>query len=140
MTLIPVASPQYLEKREKINSPEDLAKHDCLSISGLFVSHRWDLKSKKAAAKVSVNVKIESNQMTSLLQVAIAGGGVALVPSYLVKQDLQLKRLVRVLPGWSNVGFPVSLVSPVSMSSSVRLKLISEKIFAACQKALSESL
>ncbi len=138
VTLIPVASPKYLEKREKINSPKDLENHDCLSISGLSVMHRWDLKNKQQSAKVFVNVKTESNQMTSLLQVALAGGGVALVPSYLVTQDLAQKRLVRVLPGWSNDGFPVSLVSPVSMASSARLKLVSEKIFAASQKALSE--
>jgi len=140
VNLITVASPKYLEKRGKINSPQDLAKHDCLSISGLTVSHRWDLKNKKESAKVAINIKTESNQMTSLLQVAIAGGGVALVPSYLVKQDLEQKRLVRVLPGWSNAGFPVSLVSPVSMSSSARLKIVSDKIFAASQKALSEIL
>ncbi|AZZ35508.1 LysR family transcriptional regulator [Bdellovibrio sp. qaytius] len=140
VTLIPVASPQYLEKRGKINSPQDLTKHDCLSISGLSVSHRWDLKNKQQTAKVLVSVKTESNQMTSLLQVALAGGGVALVPSYLVKELLQSKKLIRVLPGWSNEGFPVSLVSPVSMSSSARLKLVSEKIFTASQKALSEDL
>lgn len=140
VNLIAVASPLYLEKRGKINSPQDLTKHDCLSISGLSVSHRWDLKNKKESAKISVNVKTESNQMTSLLQVAIAGGGVALVPSYLAKQHLQQKSLVRVLPGWSNEGFPVSIVSPVSMSSTARLKVVSEKIFAACQKALGEIL
>lgn len=138
VTLIPVAAPSYLEKRAKISTPQDLLKHDCLSISAGNLVQRWDLKNKSQTAKIMVNVKVESNQMTSLLQVAIAGGGVALVPSYLCKNELQQKKLVRLLPGWHSVGMPVSLVSPVSMASSARLKLVSDKIFTATQKTLSE--
>ena len=140
VTLIPVAAPSYLEKRGKISSPQDLLKHDCLSISAGNLMQRWDLKNKSQTAKIMVNVKVESNQMTSLLQVAIAGGGVALVPSYLCKNELLQKKLVRVLPGWHSVGMPVSLVSPVSMASSARLKLVSDKVFTAAQKTLSEIL
>lgn len=140
VTLIPVASSEYLEKHEKINSPQDLTKHDCLSISGLSVMHRWDLKNKQQSAKVFVNVKTESNQMTTLLQVALSGGGVALLPGYLARPYLHTKKLIRVLPGWSNEGFPVSLVSPASMSSTARLKLVSERIFTESQKTLSEVL
>lgn len=138
--LIPVATPSYLEKRGKITSPQDLLKHDCLSISAGNLMQRWDLKNKSQIAKIMVNIKVESNQMTSLLQVALAGGGVALVPSYLCKNELQQKKLVRVLPGWHSVGLPVSLVSPVSMAASARLKLVSDKIFTATQKTLSEIL
>ncbi len=140
VTLIPVAAPSYLEKRGKISTPQDLLKHDCLSISAGNLMQRWDLKNKSQTAKIMVNVKVESNQMTSLLQVAIAGGGVALVPSYLCKNELLQKKLVRVLPGWHSVGMPVSLVSPVSMASSARLKLVSDKVFTATQKTLSEIL
>ena len=140
VTLIPVAAPSYLEKRGKISTPQDLLKHDCLSISAGNLMQRWDLKNKSQTAKIMVNVKVESNQMTSLLQVAIAGGGVALVPSYLCKNELLQKKLVRVLPGWHSVGMPVSLVSPVSMASSARLKLVSDKVFTAAQKTLSEIL
>ena len=140
VTLIPVAAPSYLEKRGKISNPQDLLKHDCLSISAGNLMQRWDLKNKSQTAKIMVNVKVESNQMTSLLQVAIAGGGVALVPSYLCKNELLQKKLVRVLPGWHSVGMPVSLVSPVSMASSARLKLVSDKVFTATQKTLSEIL
>lgn len=140
VTLIPVASQGYLDKYGKISSPQDLTKHNCLCITAGNLTQRWDLKNKSQSAKVTVNVKVESNQMTTLLQVAIAGGGVALVPSYLCKKALGEKLLVRVLPGWHNEGMPVSLVSPVSMAASARLKLVSDKIFAATQKTLSEML
>lgn len=141
VTLIPVAAPSYLEKRPEILTPQDLLKHNCLNIMGgnnLF--QYWNLKNKSQTTKIAINAKVESNQMTTLLQVAIAGGGVGLVPSYLCKNYLKEKKLVRVLPGWHSVGMPVSLVSPVSMNASARLKLVSEKIFVAIQKTLSEIL
>lgn len=140
VTLIPVAAPSYLEKRQKISTPQDLVQHNCLSISAGNFTNRWNLKTQSQTAKIEIKVKVESNQMTSLLQLAISGGGIALIPSYLCKKELKNGKLVRVLPGWHSVSLPVSLVSPVSMVASARLKLVSERIFTAAQKALSEIL
>ncbi|NUM59825.1 MAG: LysR family transcriptional regulator [Bdellovibrionaceae bacterium] len=136
LSLIPVATLEYIERTEKIRNPKDLEKHDCLSVSGTSMSQHWQLKRKKETIRVPVRVKVESNQMNSLLAIAMTGAGVALVPQFLCEAALKSHQLQRVLPEWVGVGMPVSLVSSVSTSSSARLKLVSDRIAAIVKTAL----
>jgi LysR family transcriptional regulator, regulator for bpeEF and oprC len=136
ITLVLVASPTYLKGREKINSPQDLTTHRCLSLSIQSLETRWTLRSAKGTVHIPIKAKISSNQMSSLLQMAIGNGGIALVPLYLAKADLESKKLVRILPDWASPGIPVSILSPLASTSSARLKATIEEIAASLQKAL----
>ena len=53
-----------------------------------------------------------------------------------LRGDIENGNLARVLPGWTGVGIPVSIVSPVSIAATARLKLVSDYIAAAIQKEL----
>lgn len=135
VNLILVAAPNYLNKNPKIRAPKDLENHSCLHYhSGLQV---WKLKSEDESVTVHPQSKIISNQMTSLLKMSLGGAGVALVPSYLAQEELDQGRLIRVLPNWKNVGLPVHLISPLSMSSSAKLKFVSEHLSHSIKKVLS---
>lgn len=137
VTLITVASPQYLAQAGKIRLPQDLGQHRCLTINMRKVADRWPLRSKNGSCQVSIRSKISSNQMTSLLQMALKGAGVALVPSYLCQSYLDNGELVRVLPAWKSPGIPVSFISPVAPSSSVRLKIAIDHLHAVVTEALA---
>ncbi|MES3037967.1 MAG: LysR family transcriptional regulator [Bdellovibrionota bacterium] len=135
VTLIAVATPEYLKKVDKIRTPKDLEKVDCLSLdSHLF--RKWTLKSKSGTATVSVNTRIASNQMTSLLQSAVAHAGVALVPNYICEKEFSAGSLVRVLPEWSTPRIPVSIITPQSPSHSAKLKMTVDQIYLALQETL----
>jgi len=137
--LILVAAPSYVKKAEKIKHPSDLTYHDCISLSNPELLYRWSLKSSKGSAQVPIRARASSNQMNSLLQTALAGGGVALIPNYICQSEINSGQLVHVLPEWHNSGRPVSLVSPLSSASSARLKVTTEAIYQAVQAALSEA-
>jgi DNA-binding transcriptional LysR family regulator len=137
LVLIPVASPDYLKSANKIRHPKDLEQHSCLAITSNTANKNWSFKSGKETATIKVHPRIESNLMSSLLQSAIAGAGVAFVPGFLAKKDLKTGDLVRILPEWSGAGIPVSLLSPLAMTSSARLKIVSETIFEEVRKALT---
>lgn len=136
VVLVPVAAPKYLKGKNKIRSPEDLKDHDCLSINAQGVSERWSLRSTRGTVHVPIHSKIVSNQMTSLVQMAIAGGGVSLVPHYLCQTFIADGRLQRVLPEWSTPGIPVSILTPLAPSSSARLKAATDYLQSALVKAL----
>lgn len=138
VTLIPVASPAYLKGKEKIKSPGDLTKHQCLSLDLQQTADRWTLRSGGKTIHVPVEAKILSNQMSSLVQMALADGGIALVPTYICQSYLANGKLIRVLPEWSNSGWPVSILTPLAPSSSARLKVTVDKIFEELK--LSEAL
>lgn len=133
--IIPVASPKYLKNASKIFNPKDLEKHTCLSLTNLRA--QWHLKNKSQSATVKINPRIVSNQMTSLMKMALAGAGIALVPHFLCRKAIQSELLVRVLPDWNALSLPVSLLSPLGTSSSARLKLVSESIFNEIHKSIS---
>ncbi|MCO5142993.1 MAG: LysR family transcriptional regulator [Oligoflexia bacterium] len=137
VTLIHVASPEYLRKHQKIQNPQDLSKHNCMFINVRSSSVEWTLRSENKHEKIKVQPRIISNQMSSLIRAASAGAGVAFVPCFLCKRELESGELVRVLPNWSSGGVRVSLLSPLSLSSSVRLKLVSDLLIKEIQQALS---
>lgn len=134
--LLPVAAPSYLAKHKKILQPSDLSEHECLNLTGSKMQRTWILKNDKKQQKIPVHSRVESNQMTSLLMMAVAGAGVLLAPSFLCRAEIKKGTLVRVLPGWTGLSLPVSILSPVSIAATARLKLVSDLISAAIKKEL----
>ncbi len=137
--LMLVASPAYLKAHPKIQRPEDLKDHVCLSLNVRSATKLWNLKSASGSVQVAIQPRMLSNQMSSLLKAAISDGGVALVPMFFAKSSLEAGDLVRVLPKWASHGLPVSMLSPLPFSSSARLRMTADHLASALQKALGES-
>lgn len=133
--LILIASPSYLKSEGRLSKPEDLKAHPCLSLgTGRYV---WPLRSDSgASAQVAIRPRIVSNHMSSLVKAAVAGGGVALVPSFLARPRIESGDIVRVLPHWTSQGLPVSVLSPLAFSSSARLRITTDFFIHELQKAL----
>lgn len=131
-----VASPKYLKDVGVISKPDDLVKLSCLTHSGSFF-YEWTLKSKRSTARLEISPKISGNQMTSLIRMAIAGAGIALVPLNLCAKEIQSGRLERVLPEWEGPEFPVWLISPQATSSIARVKVVADAIASAVSDTLS---
>ena len=88
-----VASPDYLKDHERPAKPADLAKHRTLAYAFATAQTRWFLKSKSESASVTVIPRVTSDQMTSLLSMAVQGGGIAFIPSYLCRARTEHRRL-----------------------------------------------
>lgn len=137
VTLIAVASAKYFASQQKIRQPKDLTAVNCLTYSDQAF-RRWTLRSSKGTVHIPVNARISSNQMSSLLKMALVDGGVALVPQFLCEKELESGKLIRVLPEWSSPGLPVSIVTPQAPTSSVRLKMTVDQIFTALHETLKK--
>lgn len=135
--LVTVAAPSYLKTAPRLREPGDLMNHLCLGLNHRVMLKTWTLKSKKGTVHASVNPRLVCNQTSSLRQAALAGGGVALVPHYLCLGDIEAGTLDRVLPDWRSPGRQVSILSPISSTSSARLKITSEHLAGALSRALA---
>lgn len=135
--LILVTSSQYLKTMDKIQRPEQLQKYSCLSINPKPIREYWSLKSKSSQIKLKIQPRILCNQMSSLLKATLAGGGIALMPEFFCRREIESGNLVQILPQWSSVGMPVSVVSPLPFSASARLRLITDQISEVVQNALT---
>ena len=94
-----VASPAYLASQGVPQSPADLAAHRCLTYAN-FGKSEWMLRRGTEHVRVGVSSHFSANEATALLRAALAGGGLALQPTYLANPHLADGSLQRVLPDW----------------------------------------
>ncbi|HEY8078322.1 MAG TPA: LysR family transcriptional regulator [Labilithrix sp.] len=97
-----VAAPSYLRSRGEPTRPADLARHD-----GLVHLHAgadvgvWTFASGEHEVRVEVHGPIRTNALYALRNAALAGAGIAVLPRFVVAEDLDAKRLQTLsLSGW----------------------------------------
>lgn len=94
-----VASPGYLKAHGTPSSPGDLARHRCLAYGHTTTLQRWQLMDRGAPINMPVNSVLCCNNGDILRAAALAGQGIALLPTFLVGPDIAAGRLRTVLPG-----------------------------------------
>lgn len=95
------ASPAYLKRRDTPRDPDDLKNHDCLVMSDLEGPNRWQLVNADHRKTLTLQARAIINDFTTLRQIMLDGGGIAILPSYMCDDDQRQNKILRVLPGWS---------------------------------------
>jgi len=107
-----VASPAYLARHGVPALPVDLERHRCLSYAN-FGKSVWELARGGETERVAVSSHFSANEATTLLRAALAGGGIALQPTYLANPHIASGELAAVLPEW---GLPVMAINALYTS------------------------
>ncbi|CAM5796294.1 LysR family transcriptional regulator [Rhizobacter fulvus] len=94
-----VAAPTYLALRGTPQQPAELAAHRCLSHTH-FGKSTWTLSRDAQALDVDVSSHCTANESTVVLHAALAGGGIALLPTYLANAAVARGELQVVLADW----------------------------------------
>jgi DNA-binding transcriptional LysR family regulator len=99
-----VASPAYLCGHPQITGPADLAGHECLGFA-LQPKPAWYFRPAgppegAEPLEVAVSGRLRANDSEALLEAAVAGVGVALLPNWLTGADIAAGRLAVILPQW----------------------------------------
>lgn len=109
-----VASPDLL-KGVELAQAEDLCCLPWIGNSNLAGPPSWTFNHpRRGEVEVRVNPGHESNSATAIRALALAGLGLAVLPEWLVLDDLANGRLVRVLPPYSLAPQPVHVLFPNS--------------------------
>jgi len=96
--IVVVAAPSYIARRGRPQTPQDLARHDCIRIrftSGTLVS--WRLRLNRRVVEVPIDGRFIVNDDRLALQALLEGVGLMQIPLSWIEQDLTAKRLVTVL-------------------------------------------
>jgi DNA-binding transcriptional LysR family regulator len=107
------ASPAYLSERGRPKSLDDLHDHDGLIFSSRNRRQPWRFRAEDGGwvkAPVRSRLRLDSGQ--AIRDAALAGLGIAYLPSFLVEKDLADKRLRRVLPDLQAEDVTVSAIYP----------------------------
>jgi DNA-binding transcriptional LysR family regulator len=105
------ASPTYLETAPSLVSPSELRHHSCLQFVPLG-KDAWTLKTENESLTIPMVGQTMINDVRVIHSLTLSGEGVALLPTYLCKDDCATGRLVHVLPGWQAKADPVHIVYP----------------------------
>ena len=90
------AAPAYLRAREVPRQACDLASHNCLSYA-YFSQSLWQFMHQGEMVAVPVHGNFSTNDSATLLRAALAGGGIVMLPTFAIEEDLRTGRLVQLL-------------------------------------------
>lgn len=91
------ASPGYLADHPTPMRVEDFGAHNCLTHS-YFGTRLWQFEQDGTLISVPVSGTFSSNEVTALMRVALAGAGIAMLPTYLTSAFLRSGELIRLVP------------------------------------------
>ena len=95
------ASRAYLDRHGDPKTPGDLADHDCIAYSYLAEPREWRLIDGQGHRHtVRITGRLTVNNGDAILAALCAGGGIGLLPAFIVQDAVVDGRLERVLPGY----------------------------------------
>jgi len=111
--LILCASPTYLDNHGIPESPECISQHTCIIDSNFRVGKQWPIILKNGDAR-TINVKshIAVNSPKAVQEIAIAGGGIAMIPEFIVEDSIKRGELITILPDCTTLEFGLFAIYP----------------------------
>ncbi len=111
-TVAAVAAPDYLAARGEPQRPEDLAGHSCILFTRSVDPNTWRFAGPDGARPVAVEGRLRVNSIEAAVAAAVAGAGVAMLPTWLIRDELATGALRRILEPFQSPRLPISLVYP----------------------------
>lgn len=106
------ASPTYLSRAGCPQQPEELAQHQCIYRAGEPRESHWTFQGDDGPVRIPVGGHYGVSDRGLIKQAALRGLGLALLPAYMVTEELQAGRLQQVLAEWMPEAPGVFLVYP----------------------------
>jgi DNA-binding transcriptional LysR family regulator len=117
-----VASRNYLQRRGRPRSPQELSEHACLRLGAGVERAKYRLTDGESAVDLEVAARLVVNDMEVLHTAALEGLGIALLPMFRCVDDLEARRLERVLRNWNATPTPIQAVYPSTRHLSPKVK------------------
>lgn len=106
------ASPAYLRKAGTPQDPRELSDHRCLAMTGAIAPTTWVFRGEKRSRSITINPSIAVNSYRVLLDLAVAGAGIARLSLIHAARAVAQKLLREVLPRQAPPPVTLSAVYP----------------------------
>jgi DNA-binding transcriptional LysR family regulator len=135
------AAPSYLKRMGMPKTPEELKNHTCLIYTLSTSPYDWKFSSGSKSVSVRVNGGIQSNNGQFLTSFLNAGMGIALLPDFVVGEDIRAGRLKRILENYQTEPHDLYLVYPANRHQSPKLRafmdMAAQHLAGQCGRAAS---
>ena len=126
------AAPAYLARHGLPLVEHDLEHHQCIAYGWVDGSiSPWNFAGEQGSTqRRPVNAQLVVGNGDGLLLAALAGCGIAQLPSWLIKQQLQDGTLVEVLPQLATAGLDIRLAWVKSRQAQPKVRVVLEALVA----------
>jgi DNA-binding transcriptional LysR family regulator len=129
------AAPSYLEARGAPLAPGDLSAHDCIireaPADGFARGAIWTFERHHDLQHIEIRGRLMLSSIMMAHAAALAGAGIAAIPSFICAEDVQKGRLVRILSDWVVDRKDIRVVYPSNRHLSPRVRLFVDALVAA---------
>ncbi|MBO9195931.1 LysR family transcriptional regulator [Rhizobium sp. 16-449-1b] len=131
------AAPSYLDKHGRPTDPADLRRFDRLAFSRSTSGGDWGFTDRSGkTVTVTGPVRLRADNIQMLLAVALAGGGIAYGPTFVLGDYLASGALEQVLPDYSTESLGIHAVYPTTRMLGTKVRcfvdLLEERLGNAC--------
>jgi DNA-binding transcriptional LysR family regulator len=91
------ATPEYFKRRGLPKTPQDLKRHNCLHYTHFSAQGEWHFKGPDGDISIPLTGDLRINDDEALSQAVLGGLGIALLPTFIIGQELQSGKLQAVL-------------------------------------------
>jgi DNA-binding transcriptional LysR family regulator len=129
------ASPAYLERHGTPERPEDLLHHNCLRYAHLRAEDEWRFHGPEGRIRVPVSGSLTAGNGTFLREAVAHGVGLAILPRFMVDEDLRTGRLVTVLNAFAPRPVNIYAVHASGRTPSARVRALLDVLAAEFRSA-----
>lgn len=124
------ASPAYLERRGTPTRPDELAGHDCLTHGGRIHSEWRFTGDDGKPLQVEVRGRFDADNGDVLRDMALAGLGIVLLPSFFLGDDIRAGKLVPLLEKYVPLDSSLNAVYPHGRHLSPKVRAFVDHLAA----------
>lgn len=120
--MVVCGSPAYLKQSGYPKVPENLQHHNCLVNFGLPPRNTWNFRRDTWDTAIKVNGNFEASTADAVRTAAIAGMGLANLPLYMIRNDLEVGNLIAILKESEWPATNIYVVYPHRIHLSAKVK------------------
>lgn len=140
LLLINVASPNYLAKRGKPESPNDLDDHWAVNYASPSTGRiePWEWLEGGVMRTRPMRGRVTVNNAESYIACCLAGLGLIQIPAYDVQTHLDAGELIEVMPGHRAEPLPMTLLYPHRRHLSRRVQVFADWLIELLDRTLEQ--
>lgn len=131
------AGAEYLKEEGTPQTPEGLADHTSLALARPGMD-TWQLRGPADEARsVALSPRFRTNSMVSLKVATCSNLGIAALPCYICRKEIEEGSLIPVLPGWTAMDASFSIVIPYRVGVPPGVRAFIDFLAAELPRALT---
>lgn len=126
--MILCASLSYLQKHGTPLRIEEIEKHDAIIYSKGASVISWSFTKKESTYDIHPSGRIRFNDLEAIVDATTKGVGIALLPSWLIANQLHSRQLIELLPEFQGLSCEVNAIWPLGRYLPMRTRVVIDEL------------